>query len=549
MGERMNENEERSKTRSELVKELKRLRQKVAELELALESAGLGLWDHDLVNDKVTRDKRWAEMLGYKLEEINPEGDTWRNLIHPDDVPLVNKVVEDHEAGRIPFFEVEHRLKAKSGEWKWILNWGRVVERDKEGGSLRAVGTHLDITERKREEEERLKLEAHVQQAQKFESLNVMAGSIAHHFNNLLMVVLGNLELSLLRLSADSSIGQKIGEAEKAANRAAELSNLMLTYVGQREINMQVMDISEIVTEMMGMLELALSQKAVVRFNPTLKPALFKGDSSQVRQVVMNLVTNAAEAVGDTNGTIILSTGTMFCDGSSFQLPFQKEDLPQGNYVYFQVTDTGCGMNRETLDRIYDPFFTNKFRGRGLGMAVVLGIVRAHRGAIHLDSHPGRGTTVRVLFRSLEGAEAAKAQVKAPVEEEEYKWQGKGTVLMVDDEQKVLEVGKKMLERLGLRVLTTTSALEVVEIFQKQSDHIDCVFIDLTMPQMDGVELFYKLKQIKETIPVIISSGYTEEQTMDRFNDIQPEGFIHKPYRLRQLAVQMETIMGETRAE
>jgi len=542
-------NKEQGKPKSELIKELKKLRQKVAELELALESAGLGLWDHDLVSDKVTRNEHWAEMLGYKLEEIDSDGDTWRNLIHPDDIPLANKVAADHEAGRTPFFEVEHRLKAKSGKWKWILNWGRVVERDKDGRPLRAAGTHLDITERKQAEEERLKLEAQIQQAQKFESLNVMAGSIAHHFNNLLMVVLGNLELALFNLSTDSSIQQNIEAAEKAAKRAAELSNLMLTYVGQSEINMQVMDISEIVSEMMGMLELAHSQKAVLRFNPTFKPALFKGDISQVRQVVMNLVTNAAEAVGDTEGTIILSTGTMSCDRFSFQLPFQKENLPEGHYVYFQVTDTGCGMNKETLDRIYDPFFTSKFRGRGLGMAIVLGIVRAHKGAIHVDSQPGKGTTVRVLFRSLESAETTKVKGKVPGEEEEYKWQGKGTVLMVDDEQKVLEVGKKMLERLGLKVLTTTSALEVVEIFQKQSDHIDCVFIDLTMPQMDGVELFHKLKQIKEDIPVIISSGYTEEQTMDRFKNIQPEGFIHKPYRLRQLAVQMEMVMGETRVE
>jgi PAS domain S-box-containing protein len=541
--------EEQGKTKLELIQELKKLRQKVAELELALESAGLGLWDHDLVNDRVTRNERWAEMLGYKLEEIDSDGDTWRNLIHPDDIPLANKVTEAHEAGRIPFFEVEHRLKTKSGEWKWILNWGRVVERDKDGRPLRAAGTHLDITERKQAEEERLKLEAQVQQAQKFESLNVMAGSIAHHFNNLLMVVLGNMELALFNLSSDSSIRYNIEAAEKAAKRAAELSSLMLTYVGQSEINMQVIDISEIVTEMMGMLELALSQKAVLRFNPTFKPALFKGDISQVRQVVMNLVTNAAEAVGDTEGTIILSTGTMFCNRSSFQLPFQKEDLPEGHYVYFQVTDTGCGMSQQTLDRIYDPFFTSKFRGRGLGMAIVLGIVRAHKGAVHLDSQPGKGTTIRVLFRSLESAETTKAEGKIPVEEEEYQWKGKGTVLMVDAEQKVLEVGKKMLERLGLRVLTTTSALEVMEIFQKQSDHIDCVFIDLTMPQMDGVELFHKLKQIKEDIPIIISSGYTEEQIMDRFNDIQPEGFIHKPYRLRQLAVQMEMVMGETRVE
>jgi two-component system cell cycle sensor histidine kinase/response regulator CckA len=527
------------KTKSQLMDEIKMLHQRVAALELAVESAGLGVWDHDLITGEVIRNERWAEMLGYTLNELGSDASSWRNLVHPDDLPMVNKIAAEHEAGRAPFFQVEHRLRSKSGEWKWILNWGKVVERDKEGRPLRAAGTHLDITGRKQEEEKRLKLEAQIQQAQKFESLNVMAGSIAHNFNNLLMVMLGNLELALDRLLPLSPERREIEKAEKAAKHAAELSNLMLTYVGQKQMDMQVVNISDIIRGMSEILELALSKKAVLKFNPEFKPALFKGDPVQIRQVVMNLVGNAAEAVGDNQGTVTLTTGTMFCDRSCFSPPFQNENLPEGDYVYLEIADTGCGMDQETLGKIFDPFFTTRFQGRGLGMAVVLGILRAHHGTILLDSQPGEGTTIRVLFPALESAE--KDERRAPTDK--FKWQGKGTVLMIDDDEDVLQVGERMLKRLGFQVLTAPNASEAIEIFQKLSDNLDCVLINLTMPKMNGAELFHKFRHIRKNIPVIICSGYTEEQVMNRFREIKPAGFIQKPYSLKQLEEKMKMII------
>jgi PAS domain S-box-containing protein len=527
------------KTKSQLMDEIKMLRQEVAALEQAVESAGLGIWDHDMVSDKVIRNERWAEMLGYTLKELESDANTWRNLVHPDDMPVVNKIAAEHEAGRTPFFQVEHRLRSKSGEWKWVLNWGKVVERDKDGRPLRATGTHLDITERKQEEEKRLKLEAQIQQVQKFESLNLMAGSIAHNFNNLLMVVLGNLELALDSLPPLSPERRDIENAEKAAKHAAELSSLMLTYVGHKQMDIQELDISDIIRGMSEILGLALSKKAVLKFNCNLTTALFKGDPAQIRQVVMNLVSNAAEAVGDNLGTITLTTSTMFCDRSCFPLPFQKENLPEGDYVYLEVADTGCGMDQETQDKIFDPFFTTKFQGRGLGMAVVLGILRSHRGTILLDSQPGEGTTIRVLFPALEASE--KAETKAAGDE--YKRKGKGAVLMIDDDADVLQVGERMLERLGFQVLTTPDAAEAIEIFQKLADNLDCVLINLTMPKMDGVELFHKLREIRQNIPIIICSGYTEEQVMNRFRENKPEGFIQKPYRIKQLEEKIKMII------
>ncbi|MGD2092380.1 MAG: PAS domain-containing protein [Candidatus Aminicenantes bacterium] len=530
---------DKAKTKSQLMDEREMLRQKVAALELAVESAGLGVWDHDLVSDRVTRNERWAEMLGYTLEELESDANAWRNLVHPDDMPRVNQIAAEHEAGRTPFFQVEHRLRCKNGEWKWILNWGKIVKRDKDGRPLRATGTHLDITERKQEEEKRLKLEAQIQQAQKFESLNVMAGSIAHNFNNLLMVVLGNLELALDSLPPLAPERKEIENAEKAAQHAAELSSLMITYVGHKQMAMQELEISVIIRGMSEMLELVLSRKTVLKFNCELTPALFRGDPAQIRQVVMNLVSNAAEAVGDNQGTISLTTGTMFCDRSCFPPPFQKENLPEGDYVYLEVADTGCGMDQETQEKIFDPFFTTKFQGRGLGMAVVLGILRTHRGTILLDSQPGEGTTIRVLFPALEAIE--KAEKKAPGDK--YKWKGKGTVLMIDDDADVLLVGERMLKRLGFQVLTTPDAAEGIEIFQKLADIIDCVLTNLTMPKMDGVELFHKLREIRKNIPVIICSDYTKEQVMTRFREIRPEGFIQKPYRIKQLEEKMKMII------
>lgn len=515
------------------------LRESERRLELALESAGLGLWDHNLKTGEVIRDKRWAEMLGYKLEDVDSAARAWKSMIHPDDLPLVDKIAKEHEEGRIPFFKVEHRLRSKTGEWKWILNWGKIVERDEEGQPVRATGTHLDITELKQKEEERIKLEEMIQQAQKAESLSVMAGSIAHNFNNLLMVVLGNLEMSLDCLSGETPLKRHVKNAEKAAKHAADLSTSMLTYVGQARVDVQVINPAEIVEGMREVLELALSKKALLQLNPPPAPVFFKGDSAQIRQVIMNLVTNAAEAVGNAEGMVTLSIGTVYCDSTCFRHPFIYEGLAEGDYVYIDVSDTGPGMDRKTLSRVFDPFFTTKFQGRGLGMAVVLGIVRSHNGAVNIDSEPGRGTTVRVMFSAFEPGEEPQEEL---VEEKE-EWHGRGTVLLVDDETDVLEVAEALLERLGFSVLTAGNGVEAKEVFREKHHEIDCVLLDLIMPQMDGVEAFRELLDIKQSARVIISSGYTEEKSAGLFEAERPAGFIKKPYNLERLKKMLQKVM------
>jgi PAS domain S-box-containing protein len=399
-----------------------------------------------------------------------------------------------------------------------------------------------DNTIRKRSEEERLELEAHVQQVQKFESLNVMAGSIAHSFNNLLMGVLGNLELANSYLDKDSPALHNIENADKAAKRVAELSKLMLTYVGQAKGDTQKIDLTLTVHEMMGMLEASVPKHTNLVFSTSTDSILMEGDPSQVQMVIMNLVTNAAESIPDSGGTITIATSRRFCIEADFHGPFKEQELPDGDYVVLEVTDSGCGMDEEILTKAFDPFFTTRFKGRGMGLAAVLGVARAYKGTVALHSQPDKGTQATVLFP------AAASELKTiilPLNEEE-RWQGTGTVLIADDEEMVLAVGQEMLEELGYYVLTARDGVEAVALYEEYIDEVVCVILDMTMPRMSGEEAFQIIRERKQDVPVIICSGYTEEQVTKRFMDKLPAPFLGKPFKLPELMAKLkETLSGK----
>ncbi len=396
-----------------------------------------------------------------------------------------------------------------------------------------------DITGRKRTEEERIKLEAHVQQVQKFESLNVMAGSIAHSFNNMLMGVLGNLELALKNLDKQSPVRRNIVNADSAARRVAELSKLMLTYVGQSRGETRILNLSASVSEMTGMMEAAISKNTSLKFALSAAPAFFKGDPTQIRQVIMNLVSNAAEAVGENEGTITLSTGRRCCTQDDFSSPFHEPDLSEGDYVYFEVIDNGCGMDKETLAKAFDPFFTTRFKGRGMGLAAVLGIARAYKGTVSLRSELGYGTHATVFFPAVESSYSA---VVAPVNHSPQ-WLGTGTILLVDDEEMVRDVGKEMLEELGYYVLTACDGFEAIKLLRDYAKEVACVLLDMTMPRMSGENVFQQLRDIKENIPVILCSGYTEEQVAKRFVDELPAPFLGKPFKMPELRTVLQSVL------
>jgi PAS domain S-box-containing protein len=397
-----------------------------------------------------------------------------------------------------------------------------------------------DITERKRDEEERRRLEEKMRHVQKLQSLGVLAGGIAHDFNNLLTAIQGNADLALLSLPPTAPARRHVKEIEGVVRRAAELCRQMLAYAGKGRFVVQRHDLSIVVREMTSILDASISKKAVLRYR--LAPVLpaIEADATQLRQVIMNLITNASEALGEGSGIVSVFTGVMQCDRAYLEESALGQELPEGLYVYLEVADTGCGMDAETQQRIFDPFFTTKFTGRGLGLAAVLGIVRGHRGAIKVYSKPGQGSTFTILFPMAQG-EPAPADVTPEVP---TTWRGSGTVLLVDDEEPVRNVAKEMLERLGFRVVTAADGREALATFRVHADRVVCVLLDLTMPRMNGVETFRELRGLRADLRIILSSGYDEQDAIQRFAGRGLAGFIQKPYTLGALQEALRRVLG-----
>ena len=433
----------------------------------------------------------------------------------------------------------ENRVLTKDGR-ELLVEWhGRPIF-DEKGEFDFQFGVGIDVTERKRTEEERRKLEAQIQQAQKLESLGVLASGIAHDFNNLLVGILGNADLALDQLSPAAPAHPCVKDIETAAKRAAELTRQMLAYSGKEQFVIEPLDLNEVVAEMTRLLEVSISKKVILKYNYADNLPLIEADATQIRQVIMNLITNASEAIGDQSGAISISTGATECDRACLSETYLHEELPEGLYVYLEVADTGCGMDEETRRKMFDPFFTTKSTGRGLGLSALLGTIRGHQGALKVHSQPGRGTTFKVLFPARDRPPAPRPQEPS----EARAWRGGGSILLVDDEETVCTVGKRMLERAGFTVLTAPDGPQAVELFRQHADEIACVLLDLTMPHMDGEETFHELRRIRDDVRVIMSSGYNEQEVAQRFAGQGLAGFIQKPYRRADLLGKLQEVLA-----
>ncbi len=389
-----------------------------------------------------------------------------------------------------------------------------------------------DITEMKRVREEREKLDVQIRQTQKLESLGVLAGGIAHDFNNLLTGILGYASLALMTLSPVSPARANIQQVETAARRAADLTKQLLAYSGKGKFVIEAIRLSELVEEMTHLLEVSVAKKCAIRHHFAAGTPRIEADVTQMRQVVMNLVINASEAIGDRNGVIAISTGCMHCDRAYLSETYLDEELPPGRYVFIEVSDTGCGMTPETQARLFDPFFTTKFAGRGLGLAALLGIVRGHRGAVKVYSEMDKGSAFKVLFPAFEEPLAPTDDDLPP---ENVEWRGVGLILVVDDEVVVRELATEALQSVGFNVLTAQDGAEAVIMFRQHAKDVRAVILDLTMPNMDGLEAFSELRRIRANVPVILSSGYNEQDATERFAGKGLAGFLHKPYRVDDL--------------
>ena len=406
----------------------------------------------------------------------------------------------------------------------------------------------MDITERKRAEEEKRVLERQMQYAQKLESLGVLAGGIAHDFNNILMAILGHVNLAEEEIAPTSPVRRNLQEIEKAVKRAADLARQMLAYSGRGRFVVERIDLGKLVEEMAQLLDVSISKKVVLKEDFAENLPAFFGDVTQIRQTIMNLITNASEAIGDQSGAIQLSTGTMYCDRACLA-DFNEElradldePLPEGVYTYIEVVDSGCGMNAVTLEKIFDPFFTTKFKGRGLGLSAVLGIVRGHKGAVKIHSKVGKGTTIKILFPATEpGGGSIAVQSENGVEGND--WRGVGTVLVVDDEEMVRAVCEPMLERMGFQVLTVPDGREALRVIGEHAGEIVCVLLDLTMPVMDGEETFRELQRLHIDTPVVLCSGYNEQESTRRFIGQGLAGFIQKPFDMATLQAKLQEVL------
>ena len=395
-----------------------------------------------------------------------------------------------------------------------------------------------DLTERKRAEAERRQFEEQLQQGQRLESLGVLAGGIAHDFNNLLTAILGNADLAAFDLPEGSPTQEPLREIVRASRRAADLCRQMLAYAGREKIVVAPLALPGLVEEMTQMLRVSIGKKIAFRHEFAAGLPLVEADASQLRQVVMNLVLNAAEAVGDTEGVIAVRIRTVSVAPENREHDWLGATLQPGWYVCLEVVDTGCGMAPETLQRIFEPFFTTKFTGRGLGLSAVLGIVRSHRGALRVESELGRGTTFRVLLPARAAGGVPTVRETVPV----AGWRGTGCVLLVDDEETVRRLGRRMLERLGFTVETAESGDEALWRVDAPGAAFVCIILDLSMPGLDGAGVLAALQVRGNRVPVLLSSGYGASEVAERFADRGIAGVLPKPYELAKMTERLRAV-------
>ncbi|MEM1232104.1 MAG: response regulator [Pseudomonadota bacterium] len=457
--------------------------------------------------------------LGYSKAQVigMPLSDLYHPDCHAEMARLFNHFVEHGHAQA-------DRLKLITATGDTLHVSLRVSSHRNEAGEIvesrsiwRDVSSDLEV--------ERLELELRLQEAQKMEGLALLAGGIAHDFNNMLVAMLGNASLVLSELPPESVVRAKIEAIETAAQRAADLTRQLLAYSGSLNQEQTHFDLSKVVEEMGHLMTVAISRKVVLNYDLAEEPVPVQGDITQVRQVIMNLLTNGSDAVGDRSGLVTIRTGLQYADEKYLRNTTLGADLEPGYYGFLEISDTGHGIAPDDLKRIFDPFFTTKAKGHGLGLAAVLGIVRSHNGALRVYSEPNNGTTVKILFPAQAYEPHGNALETAP--------SGSGRqqrVLVVDDEEHVLAVAAQMLEHSGFTFTMAADGREALEVYGRDPSRYAVVLMDITMPHMDGVAAFKALTELDPDCRVILMSGYSEQQATNSLTGRSFRGFIQKPF-------------------
>ncbi len=476
-------------------------------LRYALEAASEYLWDGDLKTGQIVGSQQAGDWLGYPPSEWPPK--PWDTIVHEDDRAAVNDAIRKTLRGETPTYRIRHRLRRKDGKVLHALSTG-VVVREPSGRPMRFVGFVRDITPEVEEEARRL-------EAKKLESVGVLARGVAHDFNNLLTVIAASLELATRRSPTDAALTESLEGASRAVARAAELTRQLLAYSGYTHAEHRAIDLNQLLGSMEPLLAVCVRRPVTLRRDLQAGLPAVRGDPTQLQQVVMNLVTNAAEAIGDRDGEIVVST----------------QRLPEAPArVRLSVKDSGAGMPPEIVARIYEPFFSTKALGRGLGLAAVSGIVKGHRGTVALQSAPGQGTIAHVDLPAIEAPALAPAPAPVPVSQPSAKPTRLGLrVLLVDDEPVLRKAARRLLESLGCKLEEAADGRAAIEKVKADPAAFDVVLMDVMMPDIGGIEAAETLRKVVPGLPVVLSSGFSEAPLPSR------DGLLHlaKPYTAREL--------------
>jgi PAS domain S-box-containing protein len=512
------------------------LRRSEESLREAQRIANIGSWRADLPEYKLY----WSEQMRriFEIDPTNtqPSYQDFLDVVHPEDRETVNRVNEDSAKELAPF-EIVHRLRMKDGRVKFVQSQGEYI-RDSGRQSLHAAGTVQDITRNKLVEEEKVSLEAQLQQAQRMESIGRLAGGVAHDFNNMLGVILGHVELMLPNVAPNSPMLASLEEIRQAATRSTDLTRRLLAFARKQAVAPKVLDLNQAVADMLKMLQRLIGEDIDILWLPTPDLWSIKVDPAQIDQVLANLGVNARDAIADVGKLTIETNNVTFDDDYCSAHP----GFLAGDYVRIAMSDNGCGMDKETLGHIFEPFFTTKAigEGTGLGLAIVYGVVRQNNGFINVYSEIGQGTTFAIYLPRHVGADTPPARKD---DTPETSLRGQEVILVVEDEPSILELITIMLKRQGYTVLAARTPAEAILLGQHHIDEIDLILSDVVMPEMNGRELAKKLQAIIPDLKRLFMSGYTAN--IIAHQNVLDEGvsFIEKPFSIKELAAKVRAVL------
>ncbi|MBF0211017.1 MAG: response regulator [Desulfamplus sp.] len=535
------------------------LRRSREQFELAINGSNDGIWDWDLRDNSLFLSPKWKEQLGYKDDELPNKFETFGDNIHLDDKEDVFNYVNRYLKGEMDNYSMELRMRRKDGSYCWILARGAAI-RDENGIPLRMAGSHTDITQRKLAEQEKEKLQAQLNQAQKMESIGRLAGGVAHDLNNMLSVILGNAEVAMDRVEPSSLLFDDLKEIYQAATRSANLTRQLLAFARKQTIYPREVDLNEIVKDMFKMLGRIIGEDIALKLN--LKEGLWtiKVDPSQIDQILANLCVNARDAINGV-GNLIIETDNALLDKTCYIEQACNTDYPgviEGDYVHLRVSDDGCGMDKETLENIFEPFFTTKElgKGTGLGLATVYGIVKQNNGFINVDSQEGVGTTFNIYLpryiekkqaiedKNVSAKKSLNSLIGAKQDSEQKDQKETKTILIVEDEMAILKLTKLILESEGYKALAVSRPIEAIDAANRHSGIIDLIITDVVMPEMNGQELSKAILKIYPDINRLFMSGYTPDVIARQGVLDAGVNFIQKPFSKQDLIDKVKSVLS-----